>query len=734
MQLKRLTLSASAYTTFAATTLLLSGLSHAQSAGLEEIIVVAQKRAESIQEVPISIVSFDQDKLSDLGIADLTDISSSIPGLYVNPFNADPGAVRLFIRGIGGNSVQITQDPSVALYLDGVYIGSAFGTGFEGVDIERIEVLRGPQGTLYGRNSTGGAVNILTARASTDAFRFRQELTAGNLGAFKSRSMVNIPVTDSLAVKLNYLLSQRDGYVRNHGPGADFGEEDRESLVADIHWDIADNFSLDYRYESTDMNDSQRLEQVTKVDPTAALAFSTTIREFDKDRLDSVTSFRYIPRNSLDLSAHTLHLGWTVSESLDIRSITAYRSFDSVANSDALSTAEGNGIFYSGSPTTLRILTDFEQFSQEFQFLGNTRHLEYVAGLYYFTSEADWANDRQLSLGNTLSVNESTAKNTSYAIFGQATYTPDAFGQKLHLTLGARYSDEDREVKRTNLNIAPQIIGGKYDKSFSNFNPSFTIAYDLADDISVYGKIMTGFKSGGTSMNSANIVLFAEGFEEEDVISYEIGYKSILADNRVRFNAAAFWTEMDGAQTSVQTGASPNARDFLPLDDNIFKGVEFDLEAQLTDSLRLGLSYSYLSTKAGADYIDSAVGRTFLIDEFPSAPRHSVAASLNHDIDLPNGRLSSALNYSFQDEVQSSINLTDNTTLPSYSLLSASVTWKEIRLSGVDGEFSIQLWGRNLLDEEYAVVSTASWASFGAAEVTTFGDPRTYGVTLGYSY
>lgn len=717
-------------------TAVLSGISNSpvQAQTLEEVTVVAQKKVESIQDVPISIVRFDSDQLVDLGIDELKDISASMPGVYVNTFNADPGAIRLFIRGIGGNSVQITQDPSVALYLDGVYVGSAFGTGFEGVDVESIEVLRGPQGTLYGRNSTGGAVNIVSKRASTEALAFDQQFSGGNLGLFKSRTSLNVPITDNLAAKLSYLVSRRDGYVDNRGPGEDFGEEDRRSIVADFHWSFADKASLDYRFEKADMRDTQRHEQITILDSTAVLAPFTSFGDTGKSRLDSVATFRPIPRNDLEISAHTLHVGWNLSDHLEFRSITAMRKFDSVANSDALATAEGNGVFYSGSPTTLRILVDYEQVSQEFQFLGEVGRLEYVAGIYYFTSDADWENDRQISLGSILGTNISTAENTSAALYGQLTYSPLLFDDRLHLTLGARYSDENRKVDRTNVNVNPQIIGAKYDKDFSNFNPSFTAAYDMTDTINIYGKVMTGFKSGGTAMTSANSQLFARGFDEEEVISYEFGFKSMLFDNSLRLNLAIFRTEMDGAQTSVQTGASPNARDFLPLDNNVFQGLEIDIEKKFTNSLSAALGYSYLDTKLGGNFIDSTVGRTFLVDSFPSAPEHSVSFLLRHAMPLPNGRLRSTLSYSYQDKTTSSVNFADNSVLPSYSLLGLSVKWDDIEVKGLDGNLSVQLWGRNLLDKEYTIVSTASWQAFGAAQVDTFGDPRTYGVTVGYRY
>ncbi|MCB1841909.1 MAG: TonB-dependent receptor, partial [Halioglobus sp.] len=243
---------------------------------LEEVIVTAQKRAESLQDVPISVATINQDMLQMRVIDDLKDIGASIPNLYINPFNNDPTAIRLFIRGIGQNDIQITQDPSVALYTDGVYVGTSFGAGFEGVDLERIEVLRGPQGTLYGRNATGGAVNIITRRASTEKVEFRQDLTFGNLAKFQSKTLLNVPLGDSVAAKVSYVNSERDGYVKNNGEGNDFGEEDRQSLVADLRWEASDSLTFDYRYEDAELNDTQRLEQVRSRSDAGFLAGATT--------------------------------------------------------------------------------------------------------------------------------------------------------------------------------------------------------------------------------------------------------------------------------------------------------------------------------------------------------------------------------------------------------------------------------------------------------------------------
>ncbi|WP_101756839.1 TonB-dependent receptor [Oceanicoccus sp. KOV_DT_Chl] len=725
---------------------IIASYSQAQSEtlALEEVVVTAQKRAQSLQEVPISVVAYDSEKLSARGIDDLTDISASIPNLVVNAFNNDPGAVRLFMRGIGQNDVQLTQDPSVALYLDGVYIGSSFGSGFEGVDIERLEVLRGPQGTLYGRNATGGAVNIITKRANVEALEFRQDFTAGNLGALKSRTTLNIPLSDTVAAKVNYLISQRDGYVENKGPGADFGEEDRTSAVVDLRWQATQDLTIDYRFEQAEMDDSQNFEQVTAISP-AALTASTTITQWDGDRLDSVTALREIKKNDLEITAHTLQADWSFQDSMTFKSITAYREFDNHTNSDPLSTAEGNGlpvdfaagrfVSYTGSPSMGNYQTDFEQFSQEFQLIGNAEQLEYVAGLYYYQDEGNSSSNTSLSLGRERGLDITATENTSLALFGEATYTP-AGNERWHITLGARYSEDNRKAERTNLNITPIIDDAKYDKDFTNFNPSLTVAFDLNDEMNVYAKVVSGFKSGGTSQRSANATLFADGFDEEEILSYEAGFKGDFWQQRVRLNMALFDMTIDGNQTSVQTGSTPGERDFIGIDDNKIKGVEVDLSLLLAEGLTLDLGYSYLDTELGEDVVDSgtSAGSFALIETFAYAPENSFTAALDYAQPLTNGDLYWSINYSYQDEFSGSVNQADNVIEDAYGLWGASVAWDNINLGSMDGHLKLLLWGKNLADEEYTASGGGAWAAFGSSEVFVFGDPRTYGLTVSYIY
>lgn len=712
----------------------LSSAVSAQNASpvLEEVVVTAQKREQSLQDVPISVVAYGREDLEKRDIQSLTDIGASVPNFYVNTTNNSPTSVRLFIRGIGQNDVQITQDPSVALYLDGVYIGTSVGAGFDGVDVERMEVLRGPQGTLYGRNATGGAVNIITKRANVEDWEFRQDFTAGNDGIFRSKTILNAPIAEKAAAKISYYHTERDGVVDNNGPGEDFGMKDNDSLVLDLRLALTEFFTLDYRYEAVDGSSSQRFEQVTEAGP-GVLAGRTTINEVSSDRLDSVTSLRPIKENGLDIDGHSLFLDWEINDFLTAKSITSHRELDNQYYSDPLATSQGDYTPFGGvgAPSYSVSTAEFEQFSQELQLLGDTEQFNYVVGLYYYEDESEQDGEGSMTLAELRPTDYSSAENRSMAVFGQATYTPAAMDNRWHLTMGARYSDDNRKATRDN-QIAD--FTGNYDEDFDNFNPSFTLAFDIDDTMNVYGKVVSGYKSGGTSQRSANKELFARGFDEEDVLSYELGFKGDLWNQRARFNAAVFHMELDGLQTSIQTGGTPGERDFLPIDDNTIDGAELDLTLLIVEGLTFSFNYGYLDTELGEDSIDTPEQTFELVPEMSYSPEHSYSMALDYYRAMSNGELGFNINYGYQDEVSTSVNDLDNTTLDDYGLWGAAISWSDIKLGNMPGSIRFLLWGKNLADEEYGTVSTAAWSFFGASEVVTFGDPRSYGLTASYIY
>ena len=704
-----------------------------QALVLEEVFVTAQKRTESLQDVPISIVAMEQQALEVRAIDALQDISLDVPNFSAKTFVSDSSTVRLFIRGIGQNDAQITQDPSVALYLDGVYIGTSVGAGFQGVDVERIEVLRGPQGTLYGRNATGGAVNIITRRADVDALEFRQDLTYGNLDRRQSKTVVNVPLTDSLATKLSYYYLERDGYIQNKGPGQDFSDQDQQTGVLDLRWLAADEVTADYRFEYASIKDSEPFNQILNnpADSSGILAsLMTYVGGYGPDRLDQVTSQREIEPANNDIAAHSVWVEWEINELLALQSISAYRKLDGFAQTDFLPT----GVFDGGPAVKGRFYTDFKQWSQELQLLGDTDQWDYIAGLYYYQDEAFQAN-RGSQLGVSDVTDETDTENWSVAAFSQATWTPAWMEQRWHFTLGGRYSYDERQADRDNQR-AVSAFQGSYSKDFSNFNPSVVVAYDIADDVNVYGKVETGYKSGGTSTRSASDILFAEGFDEEDIFSTELGIKGTLWDGRARYNSALFYMKIDGLQTSVQTDPiSPGGRDFLPIDGSKIYGAEADINLLVTDGLTWTLSYGYLDTRVGEDSVTAANGLTEAMeDEMPYAPRNSLFTALDYSMPMGPGTLGLNVNYGWQDKSESSTNSSGNLQADSYGLLGGAVSWSGLSLGSVPGELRFLFWGRNLLDKTYDATGNTALQPFGADEAVIFGEPRTYGFTVTYTY
>ncbi|GAB5449824.1 MAG: TonB-dependent receptor [Halioglobus sp.] len=733
---------------------------------LEEVIVTAERREQSLQDVPISIAAFSEDTLEKMGVYDIKGLASKVPNVVVNEFTGSSTTVRLFIRGVGQNDVQVTQDPSVALYMDGVYIGSSVGTAFESADIQRVEILRGPQGTLYGRNATGGAINLITNRASNEELTFRQRLTYGDFGEFRSRSILNLPLTDAAAVKLAYSYSERDALVENPGAGEDWGIEERDNITADIHWDLADNVTLDYKYDRSSIEDSSRLSQVLGFDfssPAAGvIQFENPALRPDgqpvdssADRLDKATSFDAIAIGDVEIDAHTLNLEWTLSDALTLRSITGYRDVSAFTQNSQTPVTSLFGTF---SVTDGQPDTRFEQLSQEFQLLGSSETLNWVAGLYYYEDESSEDNlgssNGSEALPEGVLVDFTSTENTSIALFGQATWSPASL-ESWHFTLGARYSDDNRKAFRDNNRVSFGLGGAptsvppfraNYDRDFDEFNPSFTVEYDLNEDANVYAKLVTAYKSGGTSQRSTTEDNFLTGFEPEDLVSYELGYKGDLANGRVRFNAALFYMEYEGYQQSVQTGRNAGERDFINIDDADIAGLEFDLTAALTDSLTGTLSYGYLDAKFGTDTVsyeqiddNAASGVSTVTEELTEnlalAPEHSITASLDYLRPLSFGVLQANVNMQYQDEANGGVQIPTG-VLNDRTLLAATLGIADIAL-GNAGTLRISLWGENLLDEEYHIgnIRQATFDTLGfTSGLATFGDPRTYGITLEYEF
>ena len=454
----------------------------------------AQKREQALVDVPISIAALNAETLEKNRISALRDFVGQVPNLFVNNFPGRSDTVRIFIRGVGQNDVILTQDPSVALYVDGVYVGTTVGGGFETEDLERIEVLRGPQGTLYGRNATGGAINLISTKPQLDAFAAKGSLTYGNYDARRAGLTLNVPLGDKAAVRVSGLRAKRDGLQQNTGPGRDFAEQNHTALRAAVRLAPTDALTIDYAFDYSRNKDTGTLTVPTQgattsypvtapfpIPGTFGLATGITrlVNEFSvaspfgNNRLDRARAYRELRPNDGKVNGHNLTIEWEASDALTLRSITGHRRIHNDQYSDNLPVHQASivtSVLTSSLPmlppgTVLNVIgpngaasgdeaVRFESTSQEVQLLGKAGlgqgSLEYVLGGYYYEDEGSAGSAGSPVGAGTLLLDANTqSENRSYAAFGELTLRPGS-DEKLSITLGARYSHDRRTASRIN--------------------------------------------------------------------------------------------------------------------------------------------------------------------------------------------------------------------------------------------------------------------------------------------
>ncbi len=768
---------------------------------LEEVVVTAQKKAESLQDAPISLTAFGQQELETKGINSLSDIGANVPSMSIQPFPINNATLRIFIRGIGISDAQITQDPPVGVYMDGVYIARSTGTALDVADLERIEILRGPQGTLYGRNTTGGAVNLVTRKPSTEALEFEQKFTVGDRSLFTSKTSANIPVTDTLAAKLAFMTTQQDGFIENTGPGGDYGDREVQGYRLDVRWDVNETMTLDYAYDRSELDYyNTSYQAVTRplgdkgqAEPIKEHASEQTV--YSSRRLDKMATGKPLEESNTEITGHAL----TFTAGFDggeFKYIAAYRELSDASYAD-IGGGAGSTEFrldthrYKGQATNdewtplVKPLVTQRQRSHELQVSGDAwgSRLEYLVGAYYFKERAIEDNSplhHQLSADaripgvpfrvhvvNLLSQHYEI-ENEAMAFFGQATWTPNTLEDRLHLTFGARHSRDKRSAikNQTDLNIAELYglaldlpwgtidqsdPGRQFDdveasKKFDDNSFSFVAEYDLTDSINLYGKVNEAYKSGGFNTRdpqrdgnqgpaSDGIDYgfgFVDGFDEEKVRSMELGIKSELMDRRLRINADIFKSVYSDMQLNFILDGTVADTKITNAGEAEMQGLEADITFMATRNLLLMLNYAYLDaevTKArdvnGQDVSDQFV--------FFAAPEQSYTAVADWTIaDADWGRLGLNVSYNYMDERNggSLASNVKNTRLDAYGVWNARLGLNEMPLAG--GMLSVAAWGKNLLDEEYAISAIDNQPQ--ADRSVLWGDPRSYGVDLIYRY
>ncbi|AWH30833.1 TonB-dependent receptor [Stenotrophomonas sp. YAU14A_MKIMI4_1] len=717
---------------------------------LDQVVVTAQKRATNLQETPISVSVVDAEALKDRSAISLGSLSDgSIPSLRVTPFATRSSALNIGIRGIGasGDANQPARDAGVGIYVDGVFMGRAQGLGSMLYDVERIEVLKGPQGTLFGRNTEGGAVSIVT-KAPTGEFGGTVSAGVSNFSGYNSALHLDLPKVGDVSFKIDAVQARRGGTTDNPMRGErDFNSYDKRGARLSALWQPSDDFSalyaFDRSYDATTPYHTQVLVPGAYLSPLQIAGAS-------QDRRDSAILGGPQEDNVGRTSGHLLNLSWTLSDALELKSISSYREltqgqFD-MGLVDAISAYGGAGTAF-GRYSLAQVYQ--HQYSQEFQLIGNTSQVQFLGGAFYYHETAgDNAQTPNMLVwgpgGNSYTVNPATnpldlskvridraskAWTDSLGVFGQATWTPAAL-ERLHLTAGGRYTRDDKKGSLYIVNGAATQLA--FDDSWSRFDPMVNIAYDIGEQAMVYAKYSTGFKAGGANSRSTTYTAFAP----EEVTAYELGFKSQFWDNRARLNLALFDSKIAHKQMDFSLPFDPNSGETRTtmvttnaLSDGKSRGAELEFSVMPIENLTVGLNYAY--TKIDAQTAVDPFGAGVAVTVQPLlAPENAGSLSLDYLVPFANfAALKFHLDGNWSDGFYTSEY--DQMLTDSSFVVNARVALVDVPLNDTGTTMSFSLWARNLLDEEHLFYKLNSPA---LGQTGIFNDPRTFGLDVAVNF
>jgi len=752
---------------------LAADVSAAAVPSLEEVVVTAQKRTENLQDTPISVSVLSGEALADRHVQSLVDLGDgAIPSLKVAPFFSRPGALIMNIRGIGvlSDSNQPARDQGVGVYIDGVYLGRPQGLGSALYDIENIEVLKGPQGTLFGRNTEGGAVNIVTKKPS-GKFKLSTTAGTGNYGSYKSEIHLDMPSFADIAFKLDGVITAREGWVKNPlQTASDFGGYNKRGIHAGLLWSPTANFSADYGYDNSYDATTTLYQQLLVPGPLkyAAASLVQTSRA-------STASVGVPQQPSIGkTSGHRLTLDWNVADGMTLKSVTSYRDLSQGQYDNG--SASGTMLNQTGVFTSFNFsrysLAQFKQHqkSQEFQLIGDTETLKYVAGALYYqenvedNAQAFATNQFTDSAGSAYTIlsldytkqridRASRVETTSKGFFGQATWTPKILDDALHVTAGGRWTQDKKVGQLFIINGALPSVNGVsgariLDTSWSRFDPLINLAYDLNKDMMVYGKWSSGYKSGGANSRS----LYYSAFNPEVVTMFEIGAKTEFFDNRARLNVAAY----TGTYKDIQLDFSAVYQQIDPVTGKLLttlrtttettnapgngdlKGIEGDFTLAATENLTLSASFAHniVDIPATKNPFPQSNGQ-LITQPIPIyqvyTPENSGSLALDYERPFMGARFTAHFDANYDSGYYA------NYTDVAYDPTTRAVTYKQPkgdkatvvngRLAVTDietsaGKATFSLWSRNLLNEEHLFYKGASTTG-GVSGF--YNEPRTFG-------
>lgn len=703
-------------------------------AELEQIIVTAQRRAESLQDVPIAISALSAETLTARGIESAVDLQFSVPNLNLGQ-EAGNGWTNVVatIRGVG--TVNALLDPGVPMHVDGHYMQSTAVLSRDFLDVERVEVLRGPQGTLYGRNAIGGSINIVTKRP-TDEF---EGLLAVDVGSFDKRLLrgtLSGPISDNVRGRLTVSDETRDGYVRNLSAlGADSYQDSNYTAVrGSLDYDVTDDLTLQfsgYYYDSRMHSISFR-----RFNPYPPLGVSSSADWFALNGAgeNPTVHDRHTVKLNNPGETHDRAKGLSIDaiwdfDSFELRSLSSYNDSQTTRwadldASDAISTTT-----YTDLP--------METFTQELQvLLGGDGRLSGQAGVFYYYQDSplftEFSNDNTVANLYGLTTPRAMFQETyswkvrSIAVYGQMQYE---LTDALELVLGGRYTRDSKDqvsVSGGNFDGTLDLETVTVDETWNQFTYRAGLNYRTSEETMLYASYAIGYKAGGIFILSA--------YDPEFVNAYEIGMKSDWLDRRLRLNAAVFHSDYEDKQERIRLvvdGVLTPGGMIQNIPDTIIRGVELEAEALLGEGFSVDASLTWQDSEYDGILISDPLAPGGLQDisgnQLANSAEWRAYVGLQHVTELDDlGSFEVRADVSYVGEMHGSIYNYERGKVPAYEWINARARW-----SSSDGAWRADLYVKNLLDEN-AMTGRAyvPFDEFGYPDLGTFLPPRTYGLEL----
>ena len=714
----------------------------AKATQLQTVTVTARKREETLQDVPVAVTAFTSEALDKLNIQDIADLGPQVPNMTVYAARGSNTTLTAFIRGVGQADPLWGVDPGVGIYLDDVYIARPQGALLDVFDVERIEVLRGPQGTLYGKNTIGGAIKYISRGLPQETTGFAS-VTVGNYNQLDVKAALGgeIGGKDSgLRGRVSVASMNRDGFGTNTYTGQEVSDKEINAVRMQLGAYSQDDFDVQFAFDYMDDQSGVRGAKMLAPNPLAP-AYPPT-----SDRYDIRSGMKNI--NDTEMKGASVTANWRPSDNWAFKYVAAKRESDTETNID-----------FDTTPLTLvdvRAFYSDSQVSQELQanYDGGGR-ARGVMGLYWFNGDAggqvlNHFYNPLLATGltNPLFGDTQGVVNTkSIALYADWTFD---LTDRLTLDVGARYTDEDKHAVALNRFYTGLDYGtswgtaANFDKTinFKNVSPKVSLDYQVTPDILVYGLASRGFKSGGYNIraNTTAVPRSGEPFDDEQVDSFEIGSKMSFLDQRLFLNLSAFHNKYKDIQLSIFTAFDSNNDG---VDDNFFgdftnagkgtvNGVEVEYQFLPTANWLVSGNLAWLDAKYDEFLTYTTTRPPVLVDVadsqyFTNAPEFSGAINVEYRTDLANGgNLSARVGYSYQSEVWPTTDLSPLIKQDGYGLVSAGVIWK------IDDAWSLSLQGTNLADEEYRTTGY-NIAAYGVL-TGFYGPPRQYSLTARYDF